>query len=273
MTVELNARFISELNESYPRQGDLLKEGDDHMRLIKACLKQTLPSFNKTVNISADKLNYFDGMTSFTSDTMTFNGNLSVGENKAISLGSNVLKNAGDPVDDQDLVTKKYLSTVVGSLVYPVGAIYIATTDANPSAVFGGTWVQFAQGRVIVGVGSTKDTTGTAKLIGLGEESGEFSHVLTEAETAHHAHGFSGWTDVQGHHAHNIRANGYEVVAYIPGGHGTTSGGPYSTATVYAEGAGEHSHNVGGTIAGAGGGAAHNNMQPYIGCYIWKRTA
>ena len=28
-----------------------------------------------------------------------------------------------------------------------------------------------------------------------------------------------------------------------------------------------------GTIAKAGGGASHSNLQPYIVCYMWKRTA
>lgn len=32
-----------------------------------------------------------------------------------------------------------------------------------------------------------------------------------------------------------------------------------------------HSHAASATMENAGGGNAHNNMQPYITCYMWKR--
>ena len=34
---------------------------------------------------------------------------------------------------------------------------------------------------------------------------------------------------------------------------------------------GNHSHTV--TINNTGSNTAHNNLQPYISCYIWCRTA
>lgn len=37
-------------------------------------------------------------------------------------------------------------------LFYPVGSIYLSVNSTNPGSIFGGTWVAFGAGRVLVGV-------------------------------------------------------------------------------------------------------------------------
>ena len=62
------------------------------------------------------------------------------------------------------------------SAIYPVGSIYMSVTDSTAASVaarFGGTWVAFAQGRALVGIGNngtnnyTTITTGGAKTVTL----------------------------------------------------------------------------------------------------------
>lgn len=56
MTVE-NAIYLKQLNPSYPQDGDLIKEGDDHIRLIKSTLRNTFKNIDRQVLISTEQLN------------------------------------------------------------------------------------------------------------------------------------------------------------------------------------------------------------------------
>jgi len=49
MTVE-SATYVSGLNANYPPGSDTISEGDDHLRLIKAVLKSTLPNADEAIN-------------------------------------------------------------------------------------------------------------------------------------------------------------------------------------------------------------------------------
>ena len=58
--------YISQLNSSNPTTSDDVAEGDDHLRLIKAVLKNQFSGLTGTTAISASEaeLNIMDGVTS-----------------------------------------------------------------------------------------------------------------------------------------------------------------------------------------------------------------
>lgn len=120
--------------------------------------------------------------------------------------------------------------------VYPIGSVYIETTGTNPATTFGfGTWVAFAAGQTIIGVG-TSDQTFTAATTG-----GESNHKLTIAEMPAHTHNS------------NDAAQKNESS-------GATANAVWKNTTTTA-------------TSSTGGDGAHNNLPPYIVVYMWKRTA
>ena len=124
---------------------------------------------------------------------------------------------------------------------YPVGALFFTTIPTNPGTLYGGTWAAWGGGRTPVGVNTADTDFKTVEKTG-----GEKTHTLTVDETAPHSH--------------------IETVYWNAGGSGT--------AHPAAIEAGDP-RKYGGLVArteNTGGGQAHNNLQPYITCYIWKRT-
>ena len=145
-------------------------------------------------------------------------------------------------------------AAVVNTLVYPVGAIFTTTfayaDAAAVDTVMGvGTWAAFGAGRVLLGAGSVTDNqpVPVTQVFTAGDTEGELSHTNTVAEMPSHSH-------QQGH--------------YSGGGINSTQAPQYT---------GERSSTVltsnDPTTSAAGSGDAHNNLQPYIVVYFWKRTA
>ncbi|MGV2110163.1 hypothetical protein ACQZ46_02675 [Agrobacterium salinitolerans] len=100
----------------------------------------------------------------------------------------------------------------------------------------------------------------------LGWKGGESSHVITTAEMPSHGHGAS--MGEAGQHTHNIYYSGFiggSPVTAIMIREGTPSFG-YSD---YVQPSGNHVHTL--TIDSAGGGTAHNNIQPSAAVTIYIR--
>jgi hypothetical protein len=138
------------------------------------------------------------------------------------------------------------------NLVYPVGSIYMSTAAANPGTLFGGTWEAFGAGRVLIGAGTGKDTRNESRTFAAGAAAGEYNHALTVNELAAHEH------PVVRH------SSGYPIHTDR-----TTLGGTYPVLGL------EFSNNVATPLRAesTGGDAAHNNIQPYVVVYMWRRTA
>lgn len=122
----------------------------------------------------------------------------------------------------------------------PIGHIRMETTNTNPNKYLGfGTWVLWGSGRVPVGVNTSDTSFNTVEKTG-----GEKTHKLTVAEIPSHQHNLS----------------------IVGGGSTQASAVDWTTVNTSRKYAGD-------MIEATGGNGAHNNLQPYITCYMWKRTA
>jgi len=129
----------------------------------------------------------------------------------------------------------------VNGHAYPVGSIYTSISSTNPSTLLGvGTWVAFATGRTLIGV-----DTGQTEFDTVEETGGSKTHTLTEAEMPSHTHTY--------------KYSDQDQVELI--------GGTITDISEVDEGGSTRTTNS------TGGGSAHNNLQPYITVYFWKRTA
>ena len=151
-------------------------------------------------------------------------------------------------INTTQVATTQYVTTAiaataaaVANAVYPVGSIFTTVTAyANSAAVVnaigGGTWVAFGAGRVLVGLDANQTEFDTVS-----EEGGAKTQALSIANLPAHTHSFT-YTQ-----------------------RGDSFGGGYAM-----------SEATGGstrTTSSVGSGTAHNNLQPYIVVYMWKRTA
>lgn len=122
----------------------------------------------------------------------------------------------------------------INDKIYPIGSIYISTSQASPASIFGGTWEQLKD-RFLLASGDTYTA---------GATGGEATHTLTRNEMPRHTH------------------------EYRVGTEGGTDDGlirGVTTITAY-----QTNEDV---IHNSGWGEPHNNMPPYLAVYMWKRTA
>lgn len=133
--------------------------------------------------------------------------------------------------------------------MYPVGSIYMSVNSTSPASLFGGTWEQLKD-RFLLGAGSA---------YAAGSTGGEAAHTLSINEIPSHAghlYGNAGGVnekgDAKGAWLKEININSSLTTSY---------GWNYKNNEYYP------------ANRSLGGGAAHNNMPPYLAVYMWKRVS
>jgi hypothetical protein len=156
----------------------------------------------------------------------------------------------------------------VMQLIFPVGSIYTSySVSTNPATLLGfGTWVAIT-GRLLIG------QDGSTYLAGA--NGGAETHTISSTNLPPHTHTFSATTGNQSaNHTHNVGRD-------FDGGSGSSR---YSVHDTGSSGAGgqsptssqsaSHTHAVSGTTSnGAFSNTGVNHMNPYVGVYLWHRTA
>lgn len=186
--------------------------------------------------VTCDRYSAFDFVVTISDKLESTDYNIALGkgipsffiDTKKSSVGVNCLPSQSDVLQLGDS------AWLTAQGAYPVGAIYLSVTDANPAALFGGTWERIG-GRFLLGADST---------YAAGSTGGEAAHTLTADEMPRHNH---------------------EIDNLNTAGNAT----PYMT--VQAQAKKGYGGNV--QTMFAGGGKAHNNLPPYLAVYMWVRTA
>ena len=123
---------------------------------------------------------------------------------------------------------------------YPIGSIYQSTEPTNPATFMGGVWERFGNGRVLVGVDETDADFNAAN-----KQGGEKAHTLTIDELPSHSHR-----------------------QYVSANNGNDS----IRRDWDSDGSGR-AYDQGMNTGSTGGDKPHNNLQPYITIYRWRRIA
>lgn len=193
-------------------------------------------------------------------------------------------------------VVNNLVLAAVFEQAWPLGSIHMSVNPENPAVTLGGgVWQAWGSGRVPVGV-----DTGQTEFNAVEETGGAKTHTLTVDQIPSHdhaqdphSHGMSHdhsstSTNSTGAHVHSIDSSGGGSTGDLGSNprlkRASPEASPDYTAADAMESAGTHSHTVDipaysgsttGTTANnqnTGGGQAHNNLQPYITCYMWKRV-
>ena len=187
-----------------------------------------------------------------------------------VTIGGETVSNVEFLSNPQDQLNAKLNRSELFNLIYPVGAIYLSVNSTSPATLFEGTWEAYGSGRTLIGQG-TSDATYTAGTMG-----GESRHTLSSSEMPVHDHncltagsGSVSFFSMAGGSGTNLSATGVLSTSTSVVDEDAAGSGSSQTLNNIDLKISAHTH----TIGSRGSGLSHNNMPPYIVCYMWKRTA
>lgn len=124
-------------------------------------------------------------------------------------------------------------------IIYPIGSIYLTINTQDPSEVIGGEWELWGKGKTIVGVDNSQTEFNSVEKTG-----GEKTHKLTQSEMPKHYHGFYQY-NLEGKETRWAAKSSEQIPVDLSWS----------------------------LINETGSSVPHNNLQPYITCYMWKRIS
>ncbi len=236
----------------------------------------------------------------------TMNNSSTLNKQITEKVVDNIDYDASGTVQDQILELKTTITSMQNQIdnikgevineIYPVGSIYMSTTDDTKEKVqekFGGTWEKYAQGRTLIGEGTGTDSNGLVQTFTNNSTGGEYTHKLAISEMPNHSHSIpslsvSSWS---GSHKHSnndqpLRYYGNGDVVNF-GSNGTLNGWDVQPAPSNNTGYGrliivgwntnDTMITVSGqktTVSNTGAQGSNNSFNvenPYIVTYMYKR--
>ena len=213
----------------------------------------------------------------------------------------------------EEIANTKTNTTLATWCPFPVGAIYMSTTSANPSTFWTGTtWQAFATGKTIVGIDTSDTDFNSVNKVGGSKEVvltipnlPTHNHTVGDNSHSHTANGVGDHSHTLNDHAHYLPPHqhatnwGQKDKTGHWGNYGAPNSYIGSNATDYdnnmfltspvdqwtngagavgMSGSGAHSHTINATthshtLSNTGSNTAHSNLQPYVVTYIWKRIS
>ena len=213
----------------------------------------------------------------------------------------------------EEIANTKTNTTLATWCPFPVGAIYMSTTSANPSTFWTGTtWQAFATGKTIVGIDTSDTDFNSVNKVGGSKEVvltipnlpthnhtvGDNSHSHTANGVGDHSHTLNDHAHYLPPHQHATSWGEHNATGYWGNWPGTNFRGlaakmdqdnnmfltspvdqwTNGAGAVGMSGSGAHSHTINATthshtLSNTGSNTAHSNLQPYIVTYIWKRIS